>query len=397
MSYTHLHSLGRAADDEATTANSILTDNSVSASISVPDMRRHPLVHAGAGVWLAGVGAYGLLAPDRYEILMQEDRIVEWATVWLFLIAGGIGLLRGIRQRRVFDGLVALFCLFVAGEEFSWGQRLIGYYPPEFFLEHNFQQETNLHNLPQSFLQPKWVLMMALAGYGILLPLAARQSNARGFLSRAGATTPSLELLPWFVAAVVLLLWYPLPFTGEWIEAFAGGLFLLSSGISATASGVIIAATIGLAAITTTVSGQLQRGRDQQRAVCAEQEVSGLINDIVSGSAGTDDLWQMRRIHKRVWSSIVEEYLHPNHLQTFKSVTCTATTGESVNRHTYGIDPWGSPYWLEVERTSDDDRRVTVYSFGPNRRRDRSEEETGNTREESDDIRVSAVRSVSPQ
>jgi len=69
----------------------------------------------------------GYFAPDHYQMLMQEDRPVEWTTVWLFLAAGVIGLRNSIRHRRIFDGLVALFCLFIAGEEISWGQRLLGF------------------------------------------------------------------------------------------------------------------------------------------------------------------------------------------------------------------------------------------------------------------------------
>ena len=45
---------------------------------------------------------------------------------------------------------LGLFCWFVAGEEISWGQRLLAFQPPEFFLRENFQQELNLHNLLQN-------------------------------------------------------------------------------------------------------------------------------------------------------------------------------------------------------------------------------------------------------
>ncbi|MFN2517287.1 MAG: hypothetical protein ABR556_13850 [Pyrinomonadaceae bacterium] len=126
------------------------------------------------------------------------------------------------------DGLVALFCIFVAGEEFSWGQRLLGFYSPEYFLANNFQQELNLHNLPGSFLKPKWILIIALAGYGVLLPLVwryVRQSHR--FLTFVGASAPPMPLIPWFIAAIAILMWYPLTLTGEWVELFAGALFSL--------------------------------------------------------------------------------------------------------------------------------------------------------------------------
>lgn len=338
------------------------------------------LIHAWAGIWLAGIAGLGLLAPARYEMLMQEDRVVEWATVWLFLMAGVVGLSRSISQLRLFDGLVAVFCLFVAGEEFSWGQRLFGYYPAEFFLANNFQQEANLHNLPQSFVQPKWILMLALAGYGILLPLLERGNSTRSHLARVGATAPPFALLPWFAIAIVFLLWYPLTFTGEFIEALAGGLFVVSSGVSATISQVMLASAVGLAVAMTTVSGRIERGRDTHRSACAEQEVKRLASDIGAGSAGTTDLWRMRRVHKRVWSSIQEGYVDGSKLQTFKHPGCDQS---AELRQKYAIDPWGSPYWLEMERGRDSRRLVTVYSFGPDRRRDSADDR-------GDDVRVTS-------
>jgi hypothetical protein len=336
------------------------------------------LIHACAGIWLAGIAALGMFAPARYEMLMQEDRAVEWTTVWLFLMAGVAGLFKSISQRRLFDGLVSLFCLFVAGEEFSWGQRLFGYYPAEFFLANNFQQEANLHNLPQSFVQPKWILMLALGGYGILLPLLERASATRPYLARVGATAPPFALLPWFALAIVFLLWYPLTFTGEFVEAFAGGLFVVSSGVPAAISQVMLASAVGLAIVMTTVSGRIERGRDIQRNACAELEVKSLANEVGAGSAGTNDLWNMRRVHKRVWSAIQEGYVDGGKLQTFRHHECDRSADL---RQKYGIDPWGSPYWLEMERGRDGRRLVAIYSFGPNRRRDSGDDRA-------DDIRV---------
>ena len=345
-------------------------------------------IHVCAAAWLVGVGIYGLLWPDEYDALMQEDRAVEWATVWLFGIAGAVRLIAAVRHRHVFDLLVGLFCVFVAGEEFSWGQRLFGYYPAEFFLANNFQQEANLHNLPQTFLQPKWVLMIALAGYGILLPVLAQRPATSSLVTRIGATAPPLGLLPWFAAAIVLLLWYPLTYTGEWVEAFAGGLFVVSSGVLAPTYGVMLAAAVALGLATTSMSGRLERGRDARRIACAEQEIQRVVSDVVTGSAATRDLWRMRRVHKRLWTATREGYLNGDHLRSITSAPCedaTARDGAAIRR-TYGIDPWGSPYWLETRRISDDEHEVSVYSFGPNRRRDDAPGRAG------DDIRLATVR-----
>jgi hypothetical protein len=302
-------------------------------------------------------------------MLLQEDRAVEWGTVWLFLAAGVLGLGRSLQTRRVGDGMVALFCLFVAGEEFSWGQRLLGYFPPEFFLRNNVQQELSVHNLPQS-VQPGSVLMVALAGYGLLLPLVARVTWTRGLLERVRVTPPDAALAPWYAAAVLLLWWYPFTLTGEWVELLAGGLFMMSTAPAAKVAWPTLALTVAFGLALTSVSGALERGRDEARLACADAEVRSLAEDIAFGPAATDTLRGMRRIHKRVWSSITDGYIVAAALSHFEAVACGEPAGAVGERRRFGIDPWGSPYWLLIESTTAGGSRVTAYSFGPNRRRD---------------------------
>lgn len=325
--------------------------------------------HVFAGAWVAAMLWLGSAAPGRYRALLQEDRAVEWGTVWLFLCAGVVGLQAAVTRRRVFDGLVALFCLFVAGEEFSWGQRLFGYFPPEYFLRHNEQQELSVHNLPQS-VQPGSILILALAGHGLLIPLLARWRLASRWVDRAGATPPAGALVLWYGAAIVLMWWYPFTLTGEWVELLAGAIFLMwaaprpSLGVPLIAS----AAVFGLA--MTALSSRLDRGRDSERLACAAAETGALAGDIAAGQAGTPALWRMRRVHKRLFSSIGDGFLVPEALQQFRAAECApGVERQTEMRRRYGLDPWGSPYWLEVERDAQASR-VTVYSFGPNRRRD---------------------------
>ena len=329
--------------------------------------------HLVAAAWIIAMLWFGRADPENYRALLQEDQIVEWTTFWLFLAAGLFGLRRAVQRRRVFDGLVALFCVFVAGEEISWGQRLIGYAAPEFFLRANVQQEVNLHNLPQS-VQPGWFLMLALAGYGVLLPVLAQGSAPRAFLNRVGATPPLLALLPWYLAAILLLWWYPLTLTGEWVESLAGALFLASTRLHSRAFWTALTTTAGLGVAMMSATNALERGRDENRIVCARAEVRSLGDDIARGEAGLPTLWRIRRVHKRIWSSIGEGYVDPEGLRNFHAARCLGSAEGIQVRRTYGIDPWGSPYWLLVERDSASDNRLTVYSFGPNRRRDVSED-----------------------
>jgi hypothetical protein len=326
-----------------------------------------------AATWIVAMLWFGSADPQSYRALLQEDQIVEWTTFWLFLAAGVLGLFRSVRRRRLFDGLVALFCIFVAGEEISWGQRLVGYTAPEFFLRANFQQEVNLHNLPHS-VQPGWFLMLALAGYGVLLPLLGKGRSSRALVGRIGATAAPLALLPWYATAILLLWWYPLTLTGEWVECLSGALFLASTGAPSTTVWMLLPTTVVLATGTMSVTNALERGRDETRIACARAELRSLADDIIGNDGGLPSLWQIRRVHKRIWSSISEGYIDSDQLVRFHAATCDDPAANATRtRREYGIDPWGSPYWLLVERESAMDRRVTVYSFGPNRRRDLSE------------------------
>jgi hypothetical protein len=86
--------------------------------------------------------------------LIREDGFLESLTA-LVLLAGAIlcgyrcWKLRHERSRWFLRSMAACgaVLLFGMGEEISWGQRILGVQSPEFFLEHNAQDEMNLHNM----------------------------------------------------------------------------------------------------------------------------------------------------------------------------------------------------------------------------------------------------------
>lgn len=86
--------------------------------------------------------------PSAYLWLTYEDLIVEWAQFY-FLLAAIVFLLGTIGQQkeyRLWLFLLLGMCLYVAGEEISWGQRLFNFDVPQLFQQYNLQRETNLHN-----------------------------------------------------------------------------------------------------------------------------------------------------------------------------------------------------------------------------------------------------------
>ena len=327
-----------------------------------------PTIHAAFATWIVGMLVLSSISPPFYYNILQEDRFVEWLTATVFLAAGILHLRGAIRSRRLFDGLVGLFCIFVGGEEFSWGQRLLGFTPPDVFLEHNTQQEFTLHNFADIFGQPKGVLILALAGYGVMLPALRRLSAAR-LLDKVGATPPPLQLTPWFAIAAILLVWYPVEFTGEWVEALAATLFLSATpawhrarwfGGAAAAAGVL------------TVISARGISRSPAAVQCARIETRALLQDIGSVLDTDADLFH-DEVHKRLQSAIEAGYL-PDVLINYETARCGADSDDEIPaRRRYGLDPWGMPYWIRSGTDEHGRAVITVYSFGPNRKRDRDD------------------------
>ena len=63
-------------------------------------------------------------------------------------------------------------CLYVAGEEVSWGQHFFEWQTPAEWSEHNDQNETNLHNTSSWLDQkPRLLLLLGIVLGGVVLPI----------------------------------------------------------------------------------------------------------------------------------------------------------------------------------------------------------------------------------
>lgn len=90
---------------------------------------------------------YAFLDGDTVQRITQEDNLFEWITVLFFLGSSILSLVLFIKTRNWFFIIFCLAFFFAAGEEISWGQRLIGFETPEKLREKNIQNEFTLHNL----------------------------------------------------------------------------------------------------------------------------------------------------------------------------------------------------------------------------------------------------------
>ncbi len=101
--------------------------------------------------------------------------------------------------RKVLSMLILMvLCLFGAGEEISWGQRIYDIPCPEYFKTHNAQAELNIHNLVVEGVKINKLVFSNLLGavwilFLFLLPaLYVRTSRVRTFCDRWAIPVPRL-------------------------------------------------------------------------------------------------------------------------------------------------------------------------------------------------------------
>lgn len=325
--------------------------------------------------------------PEFYYASVQEDEYLEWGSFWAFFVAAGVFTLGALRQRKAVQRFpwfllgVGLFCFFVAMEEISWGQRVIGYRPPSYFLEHNFQQELNVHNVVGTPYR-KLALKVIIAGYGVALPLLALVPPLGRLLTRAGLVAPPAALVPAFLAALLTYIYYPWEHSGEWVELMLGLGFLFAALVAvrrcvvgeAPARGRLespaplviawsIVAALGLASAA---ASRHQRGADPRNIEAARIEAEALRDDFIRGGIRT-----ACGLHKRVYTYVEKYSVSDLRRGTFSALSAQGLPEE---RATFFIDPWNSPFWIRDKCQWEGGRRaIFVYSFGPNRRRDSNE------------------------
>ena len=344
----------------------------------------------GANLLVLGVLTYAAVlesrAPAFYYASLQEDAYLEWATFWGFLAAAALFFVAATRQRRERRVLpwflcgVGLFCFVVGMEEISWGQRVLGYRPPVYFLEHNFQQELNVHNVVSTSLR-KLALKGSILGYGVFLPLAALARPLRRRLEGWAIEAPPAGLIPAFFATYYLYETYPWKFSGEVVELMLALGFVAAAlaagresgrrgrrrGLAAAAPVAVAGIAVLGAGIATEMASRWTGGDDAERVEAARMETERLARDFRrSGRGGTTV--SRCGVHKRVYS-FLEKY-DTRQLES-GAFSRLVARGLPQERASFFLDPWNSPYWIRDECDRRGRRReVFVYSFGPNRRRD---------------------------
>ena len=153
---------------------------------------------------------------DTYIWLGTEDKFGEDMTAVFYFVAGIMLVVHARRRMKAGSTLsqqglpilLGLFFLFIAAEEISWGQRIIGFGTPESMQSVNKQGEFNIHNFgifdkEGAIIDQHRALNLFVLFQGILIPLAYRfWPLARQTMNRINFPAVPLACIGFFVLSL---------------------------------------------------------------------------------------------------------------------------------------------------------------------------------------------------
>jgi len=178
--------------------------------------------------------------PSSLDIYLEEDGIVEWLTV-IGLVAGFIVCISRFFKLLKLKSwwfltitlVLGLLLFMAAGEEISWGQRILGIKSSEYFLKHNAQGETNLHNLVVDGVKLNKLifsigLTIAMGVYLLVFPVLYKyHGGTKRFIDRSGIPLPRAHQVISMLLVFVITSLLPHEKKAEMLEAGIALLFFL--------------------------------------------------------------------------------------------------------------------------------------------------------------------------
>lgn len=156
--------------------------------------------------------------------IIREDGLVETAQIFIFLLSSifafKISPIFKHKNKLNFYAfkLLGFLLLFVAMEEMSWGQRIIGVKTPSSISEINSQGEITVHNL--HLFQSKLHLIYMLVGfYGSILPILLNKYK-HNLYKKYSLFFPPAHLFFYFFA--ILFLYFLLEYQVYYLQIISG-------------------------------------------------------------------------------------------------------------------------------------------------------------------------------
>jgi len=179
-----------------------------------------PLI--GGLVLVLGVVAYGLILLRQdlqaFHIWIREDGLAEWLTfvelsimsIYSFAVSFSFHHCSETKPARRVWFFLGLLFLFGAMEEISWGQRILGIKSPEWFMRHNRQGETNIHNIliygmnMNKLIFGKFLTVLLFIFVGVIPLLYRFSERVKGIVNRYGVPIAQNYQILLFIVFVIV-------------------------------------------------------------------------------------------------------------------------------------------------------------------------------------------------
>lgn len=149
-----------------------------------------------------------------YYSLIKEDGIIEYGSAICWLLAAVV-LVPNIYKRIRFNRkssfsiiphvILLLFFIVCAGEEISWGQRILGITTPELLGKINVQNETNLHNIGSISIFSNLFFILNLLFFLLLPFLTKKYTQLMNYLYYYSFPLPNRTVISVFL--ISLFIW----------------------------------------------------------------------------------------------------------------------------------------------------------------------------------------------
>ena len=171
---------------------------------------------------------------------VREDGLIEYLTVLALLIGVGLNWYRA-NILKPFRGSFFSACLIIFGfvflfgllEEISYGQRIIGFKTPEFFMKYNSQGEFNLHNLKFGGKSVNKLIFGTFLGicvvfYFLVMPfLFVKKEKIQKLVNKYALPVPKLFHIVAYLLLALAVKFIDSPKKGEILEFGGCWIFLL--------------------------------------------------------------------------------------------------------------------------------------------------------------------------
>lgn len=171
-----------------------------------------------------------------FKEIVKEDHIIEYLQFWTLILGGVSGLLAMIKHlkigrhwRAMLAGLAMLVFFVIAGDEISWGQRLLGLETSESYQEINRQGELTWHNL----YAVEWLMIYAYTSISLIGTVIGGLSLLSRKVAKMTLFAPGRLLIGFFVLSLIYFvgqlrvnwgIWHPWSEVAE-LSHYAGVVF----------------------------------------------------------------------------------------------------------------------------------------------------------------------------